>query len=135
MLHCERRAVIMTPPNIAMYLDVGSWRFTILYDLQFSSDTQMWREEIARFGASCCLGSSTNSRWSREHVLSSVLRSHDNRFADNERVTLWFRDSTTNRLSKRDADASSRDSASEPRASDFLEQLGCPTSRRVTLKG
>jgi len=121
------------PTLRCIFMDVGSWGFTILYDLQFSSDTQMWREEIVRLGASCCLGSSTSSRWSRERVLSSVLRSRGNRFADNERVTLWFRDSTTNRLSKRDA--SSRDSASEPRAGDFLEQLGCPTSRRVTLKG
>jgi len=41
-----------------------------------------------------------------------------------------------NRLSERDADATRAETAqSVPCAGDFLEKLGCPTSRRVTLKG
>lgn len=137
MPHCERRAAVMAPPGTAMYfyMDEGSWGFTILYDLQFSSDTQMWKEEIARCDASCCLGSSTSPRRSRGHALSSVLRRTDDKAIDLRitNTTLQFRDSMTDRLSERDA--LSRDSAGEPHAGDLLEQPGCPTSRRVTLKG
>lgn len=46
----------LRPTSRCIFMGVRSWRFTILYDLQFSSDTQMWKEEIARLGAPCYLG-------------------------------------------------------------------------------
>lgn len=81
MLHCERRAAVMAPPDIAMYFygrrELGEEVFfTIFYDLQFSSDTQMWREEIARLSASRCPGSSTSPRRSartRPHLVAPAL--------------------------------------------------------------
>lgn len=69
VLHCERGAAGMAPPDVAMYFygrgELGGGGFTTLYDLQFSSDTQMWKEEIAGLGAPRCPGSSTSSRRSR----------------------------------------------------------------------
>lgn len=72
--------------STARRCDVFLWArgvgvFTTLYDLQFSSDTQMWREEIAGLGAPLL------SRFFNESLpprrlwgggVLSVLRSHDN---------------------------------------------------------
>lgn len=51
----------------------GFGGFTILYDLRFSSDTQMWKEEIARHGAPRCLGPLRVLFVNREDALRSML--------------------------------------------------------------
>lgn len=106
MPHCERRAAVMAPPGTAMYFYIGegSWGGLRFFTIYSSRPTRkMWEEEIARPGASCCLGSSTSPRRSRGRALSSVLRSRrtDDKAVD-LRMTLRFCNSRSNRLSARD---------------------------------
>lgn len=119
----KRKAAVMAPLNGC---DVFLWtmgfeeKFTILYDLRFSSDTQNVEERSRPLSA---------------HLVVSVLirpltrrsrgRVSQSGFAIDLQTTiariLRFHDCNRS-LKTRHVDASNRDSANEPRAGDFLKQ-------------